>query len=187
MLLHKGEGLLEHVGAAVTVPWGWAWQDLTVLAAWNGLHCRAKRMGLLVASVKASLVSLYCRSIQVERWRHAEWSKCHCIQKFLTLNLIQIATASPRVAEKTCLCVSQRSSDLYIVSSNSYKSGLVREQKYQLLSAKLNATHADRGYSAREFDTTLLTDPAGVWLWSYSLYVLPYGHFLFNFLQTSRL
>lgn len=33
MLLHKGEGLLEHMGAAVTVPWGWAWQDLTVLAA----------------------------------------------------------------------------------------------------------------------------------------------------------
>lgn len=60
-----------------------------------------------------------------------------CIQKLLTLNLIQVATASPWVVEKTCLWLSQRSSDLDFVSSNSYKSGLVQTQKYQLLLAKM--------------------------------------------------
>lgn len=47
MLWHRGEGLLEYVDAAVTVLWGWAWQDLKLIAGHSG------RMGLVVASVKA--------------------------------------------------------------------------------------------------------------------------------------
>lgn len=79
MLWHRQEGLLEYVDAAVTVPpgLGMAGSDSVGLLKPPAVHSWEE--GLVVASVKPSLVSLYCRSIQVERWRHTEWSKSLCI------------------------------------------------------------------------------------------------------------